>query len=101
MEELRKGSDDILLAMMAEAIGVSPSSAALSTYGKQWKELNEKVGDRKMNDHLKEVTANFNKRAKQLEESPRWKRMNNDERSKELDRIRKQETDRIMSRYGI
>jgi len=101
IEELRAGNDDILLAMMAEAVGISVSTANIGGYGKKWDALKEKKGDTIYNQSLKQVTEKFNERAKKLEASSRWEKMDNEARSKELDKIRREETDRIFNRYGI
>ena len=70
-------------------------------YGKRWQALKEKEGNAKYNEALKQVTERFNERAGKLESSSRWKKMDNEKRSKELQTIRSEETERIFGRYGI
>lgn len=101
MDELKKGNDDILIAMMGEVLGFSITETTLRGSGAKWDKLKNKVDEKVYNQSLKIVTDRFNERAKKLENSLRWSKMNNDERSKELDKIRREETDKIFSRYGI
>jgi len=101
IEELQKGNDDILLAMMAEVMGISSYETTMRGYGKRWEALRDKVDTRTYNEALKKVTKQFNERADKLEKSSRWKKMDNDERSKELNKIRREETNRALSRHGI
>ncbi len=101
IEELQKGNSDIITAMFAESIGFSPSNAGLSDYGTKWQALKNKVDNKTYNEALKKVTENFNKRADRLEKSSRFERMNNEERSKELNKIKREETEKVLSRYGI
>lgn len=101
IEELNKGNDDVLLAMIAEGLGISPTDRTMRGYGKKWQKLKEKKGDEIFNQSLKQATERFNERAERLQKSSRWERMDNDARSKELDKIRREETERIFNRYGI
>jgi hypothetical protein len=101
VEELQKGNSDILLAMLAESFGFSPSDVTMRGYGAKWQALKEKVDNKTFNDALKTVTQRFNERADKLESTTRFERMTNEERSKELDKIRREETDRIFDRHGI
>jgi hypothetical protein len=98
-EELQKGSDDLLIAMMAESIGLSPTNAIPQGYTKQWKEVKEKVSPEKYNELAKKVAEEYTKGVERLQKSPKWERMNNDERNKELDKLRKQITDKQLRRY--
>jgi len=100
-EELRKGNDDLLLVMMAEALGISFIDYGFRGNGKKWEQLKEKKGEKIFNESLKKVQDRFNERADKLKNSSRWKRMDNDEQSKELDKIRREETDRIFRQYNI
>lgn len=101
IDELKKGNDDILLAMIAEGLGISATETTMRGYGAKWEKLKGKVDTEVYNESLKLVTDRFNERAGKLENSFRWQRMDNDERTKELDKIRREETERIFSRYGI
>ena len=101
VEELKKGNDDILIAMMAESLGFSATDTTMRGFGKKWDKLKEKKGDDVYNQSLKQVTERFNERAQKLESSLRWEKMDNEKRTKELGAIRKEETDRIFNRYGI
>lgn len=101
VEELQKGNDDILLAMLAENLGVSATDTTFRGFGKKWDRLREQRGDEVYNEALKSVTDKFNERAKKLENLPRWKKMSNEEQAKELDSIRTELTNAVFSRYGI
>jgi len=100
MEELKKGNDDIFMLMIGEGLGFSPSSATYKGYGKKWDELKEKDSD-DYNKALKQVSENFNKRADKLMESREWSRMTQEEQNKALDKIRNEETSKVLRRYGI
>ena len=100
VSELRKGSDDLLIAMMAEIVGISNFTSTFRGTGKKWEQLKEKKGDKVFNEALRDVTSRFNIRAKKLEASSKWEKMDNDERSKALDKIRREETKRALLRYG-
>jgi len=101
VDELKKGNDDILIAMLAEGFGISTTQTTMTGSGKKWQMLKDKIDTKTYNDALKIVTSKFNERAEKLKKSSRWQKMNNDERSKELDKMRKEETERIFSKYGI
>lgn len=101
IEELEKGSDDLLLVMLAESFGFSPTDFSFRGQGKKWEELKEKKGEKVFNESLKLIQNRFNERAKKLENSSQWKSMNFEKRNKELDKIRKEETGRIFTKYGI
>lgn len=101
IEELQKGNDDILLAMLAEALGISVTETTFRGFGKKWDNLREKRGENIFNQSLKIVTERFNARAERLTESSRWEKLTNDEKSKELDKIRREENNRIFNMYGI
>lgn len=101
IDELKKGNDDILLAMIAEGLGFSTTETTMRGYGTKWKKLKEKVDTKTYNEALKTVTKRFNEKTEKLKNSIRWEKMDNDERSTELDKIRKEETDKIFNRYGI
>jgi len=101
IEELQKGNDDILLAMIAESLGISTTETTMRGYGKKWEALKNKVDTETYNQALKTVTERFNKRANKIQKSSRWEKMDNDERSKELDSIKQEETERIFNKYGI
>lgn len=101
IEEFEKGNDDLVIAMGAEFLGFSVSDTTMRGYGTKWEKLKEKEDTKTYNDALKQVTEEFNKKAEKLESSSRWDRMDNEARTKELQSIRKKETDRIFNRYGI
>lgn len=101
VEEVQKGNDDLLLVMLAEAFGISYYEYVFRGSGKKWTTLKEQEGDRVFNDSLKKVQNEFNERADKLKKSSKWKRMDNDEQSKELDKIRREETNKIFSKYNI
>lgn len=95
-EELAKGNDDILFAMIAEGLGLSSSDDTFGSYGKKWKEFEEKRGTEAMNKALKQLTDRFNKRVDQLQSSPQWDKMTNDQQKKALEKIKTEETNRIL-----
>lgn len=101
IEELKKGSDDLLLTMIAEGLGFSPITFDFRGQGTKWEELKEKKGERVFNESLKIIQQKFNERAQKLEQSSRWERMDFEEKNKELDKIRREETDKIFNKYGI
>ncbi len=101
VEELEKGNDELLLVMIAEAIGISPTKFSFSGQGKKWQELKEKKGEKIFNESLKIVQDRFNERAEKLKSSSKWKKMTNEEQGKELDKIKSEETNRIFKKYNI
>lgn len=100
-EELKKGNDDILFAMIAESLGFSSVDTSFGAYGKKWKALEEEEGAEAMNKALKQVTNNFNKQVEQLKNSDAWDTMTNEEQAEALDRIKEKETNRVFKAYGI
>lgn len=100
-EELQKGNDDILFAMIAEGLGFSSTDATFRGTGKKWQSLEEKHGADDLNKALKAVTDRFNKRAEQLEQSSQWKKMTNKQQKEALEKIKEEETNRVLSSYGI
>lgn len=101
LEEMHQGNDDILAAMLAEVFGISPRSNISGGYGRKWDELREKEDVKTYNEALKTVSENFQTRAKKLESTLRFERMDNEEKSKALDKIRREETDKVLKRFGI
>lgn len=101
IDELKKGNDDIVMAMMAEALGFSASDTTFKGSGKKWAELKEKKGEDVYNESLKKVTDEFNKEAEKLQNSTRFKNMKNDEQAEALDAIRTEVTNKIFKRYNI
>jgi hypothetical protein len=95
-EELAKGNDDVLLAMVMEGLGFSSSEDTVGGYGKRWKEFEEKRGTDEMNKALKQLTERFNSQADRLQSSPEWEKMTNDQQKKALEKIKTQETNRIL-----
>lgn len=95
-EELAKGNDDILFAMIAEGLGFSSSDETFAGYGNRWKEFEEKRGTEAMNKALKQITEQFNKRAEQLQSSSQWDKMTNEQQKKALEKIKKEETNRFL-----
>jgi hypothetical protein len=100
-EELEKGNDDLLLVMLAETFGISPTEFSFSGQGARWQELKDKKGDDIFNESLKEVQNRFNERAEKLQNSSKWDKIDNDEQSKALDKIKTEETNRIFKKYNI
>jgi hypothetical protein len=100
-DEIRKGNDDALFAMLAEVFGIGVSDVSFRGYGKKWEELKEKKGARVQSDALKRVTDRVNARNEKLQESARFKKMDNKEQSKAIDAIKREETNKELKRYGI
>ena len=100
-EELKKGNDDILIAMLAESFGFSATDTTMRGSGKKWQELEEKEGVKEMNKALNIVTKNFNKRVEELEKTKQWDKMSNSEKAEKLSQIKDQETTRVLNMYGI
>lgn len=100
-EELAKGNDDLLFAMIAEGLGFSSTDSNLGAYGKRWNELKKNEGEKEMNQALKEMTVNFNKQAEKLQKSPSWKKMTNEEQAEALQKIKDDEAKIIFDSYGI
>lgn len=101
VEELQKGNDDILFAMIAEGIGFSSTDRTFMRYGKRWNELRSTVSASEYNDALKLVTERFNERADELKKSRDWKDMDNDQQKEALEAIRSEETTIVLRSYGI
>lgn len=100
IDELKRGNSDLFTLMLAEELGFSSTPDRYRAYGKKWDALREADNDA-YNKAIKQVTTNFNKRADKLENSAQWERMTQEERNDALDKIRNEETDRALSRYGI
>ena len=100
IDELNRGNDDIITLMVAEGLGFSPNSARFQGYSKKWKQLKEKDTD-DYNKAIKQVSKTFTARADKLETSPQWEGMTREERNKAMEKIRSEETDRVMRKYGI
>lgn len=101
VDELKKGNDDIVMAMIAEGLGFSATDNTFRGSGKKWAELKDKKGDDVYNESLKKVTDEFNKEAEKLQNSTRFKNMNNEDQAKELDKIRTEASEKVFNRYGI
>lgn len=95
-EELAKGNDDVLFAMIMEGLGFSSSEDSLGGYGKRWKEFEEKRGTDEMNKALKQITERFNSRAEAMQSSSQWDKMTNAQQKKALEKIKTEETNRIL-----
>lgn len=100
-DDLQAGNDDFLVASLLEGLGLSVSREAFGGYSNQWKALKEKKGDETYNDALKDLTANFKARMEKEESTVRWQKATQEERNKIIDKIKKQETEKIMRRNGI
>lgn len=101
MEEMKTGNDGILVAMIAEGLGLSPSSYNVGGFGKKWEALKEKEDPKEYNKAIKTVTKKYNERADKLKKSSGWDKMDNEEQNKALDKIRSEETTNIFRKYGI
>jgi hypothetical protein len=102
VEELQKGQPDAMLAILLEAFGVSPYPTTMGGFGNRWLEIKEKVNDPGTFYELtKEYTDNYQVRANQLKNSRQWERMNDEDRKKELEKIKREEVNRIYRRYGV
>ena len=100
-DDLKAGNDDFLVASILEGLGLSVSRDTLGGYSKQWKELEEKRGAAAQNEALKLLTSNLRRRVERVSQTTRWKRMTQEERNKEIDKIKREETAKVMRRYGI
>jgi hypothetical protein len=100
-EEFKKGNDQMMLSVLAENFGFSPTPTTLFLTGKRWEAYREKFGDRKFYEANLQITEAYNKKVESLQNSSRWERLSNADRSKELDKIRREETDRVLRRGGI
>lgn len=101
VDDLKAGNDDFLVAFLAEGLGISVSRDALGGYSKQWRSLEEKKGDEVYNDALKLLTKNFRNRMDRMEKTNEWKRADQEERNKIIDKVKREETEKIMRQHGI
>jgi hypothetical protein len=99
--ELKKGNDDILLAMIAESLGFSSTDSTMKMSGKKWTELEKNKGTETMNKAMKTVTTNFNKRAEKLQSTPQFKKLSTEKQAEALNKIKEEETKRVLGSYGI
>lgn len=95
-----RGDDHMFAIALAELFGYSTSGTTMRGYGEKWQKLREQNPD-EYDKVLLDLTEEFNTQAQRLEDSPGWQRMDNKERSAELDKIRAKLSDRALSRYGI
>ena len=100
IKELKSGNDGVLIAALAEGFGFSQNDDVYNAYGEKWDKLKEK-DNTDYNQALREVTVNFNKRADKLEASSQWSKMTQEERNKALEKIRSEENDSALRKYGI
>lgn len=100
-DDLRKGNDDFLVAAILEGLGLSVSRDSLGGYSQKWKDLEEKKGPAVQNQALNQLTDNIRTRVQRLQNSPKWSRLDQDEKNKEIDKIKRDETNKIMNRYNI
>jgi hypothetical protein len=100
-DDLQKGNDDFLLAAVLEGLGLSVSRDSFGAYSNRWKAFEEKHGKEKQNEALKQLTENHRKRLERLQQNPRWDKMTLEEMNKEIDKIKREETNKIMRRNGI
>lgn len=100
-EEMKKGNDDLLLIMLAETFGFGTSAGGLFLQGEKWQTLREERGESVFYQASLRVTDKYNKRANRLKESSNWKRLNNEQQNKELDKIRTQEINSELKKYGL
>ena len=101
VQGLQNNDDHMLTVALMELFGFSTTGTTMRGYGKKWQKLQGKVDQPTYAKALKTVTANFNARAQKLQNTSQWKRWTTEERNKELDKIRAEESDRIFNRYGI
>ena len=101
VQGLQNNDDHMLTVALMELFGFSTTGTTMRGYGKKWQKLQGKVDQPTYAKALKTVTANFNARAQKLQSTSQWKRWTTEERNKQLDKIRAEESDRIFNRYGI
>lgn len=101
IEELKKGNDDLLLVMIAEGLGISPTDFSFRGQGKKWEQLKAKKGEDIFYKELKGIQDRFNIRADRLEKSSLFKKMDYEKQADELTKIKTEETNKVFSKYGI
>lgn len=101
IRQLKMGNDDILVVLLAEAFGFSSNTYIFQGSGAKWQKIKEKYGDDRLNQELQNLTNRFNIRVKRLEQSPQYQRMDNEKRRKEIEKIQREEQQRIFTKYGI
>jgi len=101
IKDLQSGRDDTLLAFLFEFIGLSNSPSELFVSGEKWDALKEKSGPKVYLEAQGAFTDMFEEKVKKFQLSSRWDRLDNDERNKEIDKIRRESTDRILRKYGM
>ena len=100
-DNFKKGDDTAVMSAISDALGFSTSPQTLFPSGNKWKALQEQEGPRVHQDVLEQVTDRYNLRKEQLMNSNRWFNMTNEEQNEALNKIKKEETDRALRRYGI
>lgn len=102
VEELQKGESDAMVAIILEAFGVSPYPTTMGGYGDRWLQIKEKVDDPATFYQITQTyTDRYQKRANQLRNSGRWENLTLEERNKELEKIKREEVNRIYTQYGV
>ncbi len=90
-----------MLAAMADALGFSTTKQTLFPSGKRWTELDAKEGTAVKNEAISTVSKRFNERVEALQKTSQWDKMDNEKQSEAIDKIKKEETDRVLKKYGI
>lgn len=101
VDDIQKGNDQILFSAISDGLGFSVSDSVMFGTSEKWDKLEQKKGEAVKQEALVKLTENYNKRVGKLKDSRRWDKMDNEEQSKELDKIKREETDKILSRYGV
>lgn len=101
IEEVKEGKDDILIGMLLEGFGFNQSSGDVGGYGSKWTKLREKYGDKEYGKAIKEVTTQYNAQADRLQNTNRFKRLNDVEKSKELKELQSNITSKILQRFRL
>jgi hypothetical protein len=102
VEELQKGQPDAMLAIILEALGVSPYPTTMGGYGPKWLEIKEKLDDpAAFYQVTKDYTDRYQTRANQLRNSRQWENMSLEDRNKALEKIKTEERNRVYTRYGV
>jgi hypothetical protein len=99
--ELSHGGTDLTTTMLSEGFGLSASDYTISPQSKGFVALENKIGSARYYTELHTLTNNFNTKLKNLKNSASFKRASNDDKNKQIEKLKQQEMSRILSKYGI
>lgn len=101
IEEMRKGNSDAMAAIILESFGFSPYPTVMGGYGDKWLQIKEQTEPDEFYGLTKEYTERYQERATSLKNSRQWESLSEEDRKKELKKIKTQEANRIYKRYGV